>query len=315
MTRKEPQFNDDLSAPISVPESREPRDSAAQTQNQQTSAVRSVSDKPRSNGLLWLFVIVSLCVSFGMAFFGLEEAGRYQAALAKTETQAKELEATIQRLNDVQSQGIGELAQSDAQMRKMVQSVEARLKSDVASDVENIARQVESDTVAISTQLKSLEKNVESATKTSRALQSKLDESVALLSEQINTERTRIDAVSETRQAVMTLSQDLRSLNEAVLALDGRLERVDNGRLVNQQTVKTIQLAVDGINEQLSQLANANNALLGLEVLSEQVDRLTQQANQQQEIIDAVDASRKQLTQRIIDLNERINSAPTPGEQ
>jgi chromosome segregation ATPase len=113
----------------------------------------------------------------------------------------------------------------------------------------------------------------------------------------------------------MTLSQDLRSLNEAVLALDGRLERVDNGRLVNQQTVKTIQLAVDGINEQLSQLANANNALLGLEVLSEQVDRLTQQANQQQEIIDAVDASRKQLTQRIIDLNERINSAPTPGEQ
>ena len=79
-----------------------------------------------------------------MAFFGLEEAGRYQAALTQAESQARELESTIDRLNDTQAQGIGELAQSDAQMRKMVQSVEARLKSDVTRDLDALAKQVKS---------------------------------------------------------------------------------------------------------------------------------------------------------------------------
>ena len=79
-----------------------------------------------------------------MAFFGLEEAGRYQAALSQAESQAEELEATIQRLNQAQTQGIGELAQSDAQMRKMVQSVEARLKSDLGADLTVMAKQVKS---------------------------------------------------------------------------------------------------------------------------------------------------------------------------
>ena len=75
-----------------------------------------------------------------------------------------------------------------------------------------------------------------------------------------------------------------------------------------------IQLALDGINEQLAQLATTNNALIVLDVLSEQVDRLAQQTEQQQQVIDAVDASRKQLTQRIIDLDGRVNLALSPKE-
>ena len=76
--------------------------------------------------------------------------------------------------------------------------------------------------------------------------------------------------------------------------------------------MKDIQLVVEGINEQL---VTANNALIGLEILSEQVDRLTQQAKQQQQVINAVDASRKQLTQRIIDLDGRVNLALSPKKQ
>ena len=303
MTRKEPQFNDDLNAPIAVPELKESVRSDVKPETPRPQR----GEKPKqagTNWLLWMMVVVSLCVSFGMAFFGLEEAGRYQAALTQAESQAKELEATIQRLNESQAQGIGELAQSDAQMRKMVQSVEARLKSDVTKDLD-----------ALSKQVKSLQQRVASSEASSKAVQSKLDESVALLSEQINTERTRVDAVSGTRQAVMALSEELRSLKETMATLDSDLKQVSTGQTVTEQTVKDIQLVVEGINEQLAQLATANNALIGLEVLSEQVDRLTQQAEQQQQVIDAVDASRKQLTQRIIDLDGRVNLALSPKEQ
>jgi predicted nucleic acid-binding Zn-ribbon protein len=332
MTRKEPQFNDDLNTPIAVTDPKELVRPDLKPETQRTPRVQNLN-QTGSNWLLWMFVIVSLFVSFGMAFFGLEEAGRYQAALTQAESQAKELEATIQRLNESQTQGIGELAQSDAQMRKMVQSVEARLKSDVTKDLEALSKQVKSlqqdvknsDASSKSVQLK-LDESVALLSEqintertridaSSKAVQSKLDESVALLSEQINTERTRIDAVSGTRQAVMALSEELRALKEAYTTLNGSLQQVSIGQAATEQTVKDIQLVVEGINEQLAQLETANNALIGLEVLSEQVDRLAQQAKQQQQVIDAVDASRKQLTQRIIDLDGRVNLALSPKEQ
>lgn len=314
MTRKEPQFNDDLNTPIAVADPKELVRPDAKPETLRNPTVQNPKQSG-SNWLLWMFVIVSLFVSFGMAFFGLEEAGRYQAALTQAESQAKELEATIQRLNESQTQGIGELAQSDAQMRKMVQSVEARLKSDVTKDLEALAKQVKSLQQDVKKQVKSLQEDVKKSDASSKAVQSKLDESVALLSEQINTERTRIDAVSGTRQAVMALSEELRALKEAHTTLNGSLQQVSIGQAATEQTVKDIQLVVEGINEQLAQLANANNALIGLEVLSEQVDRLAQQAKQQQQVIDAVDASRKQLTQRIIDLDGRVNLALSPKEQ
>ena len=332
MTRKEPQFNDDLNTPIAVTDPKELVRPDLKPETQRTPRVQNLN-QTGSNWLLWMFVIVSLFVSFGMAFFGLEEAGRYQAALTQAESQAKELEATIQRLNESQTQGIGELAQSDAQMRKMVQSVEARLKSDVTKDLEALSKQVKSlqqdvknsDASSRAVQLK-LDESVALLSEqintertridaSSKAVQSKLDESVVLLSEQINTERTRIDAVSGTRQAVMALSEELRALKEAYTTLNGSLQQVSIGQAATEQTVKDIQLVVEGINEQLAQLETANNALIGLEVLSEQVDRLAQQAKQQQQVIDAVDASRKQLTQRIIDLDGRVNLALSPKEQ
>ena len=314
MTRKEPQFNDDLNTPIAVADPKELVRPDAKPETLRNPTVQNPKQSG-SNWLLWMFVIVSLFVSFGMAFFGLEEAGRYQAALTQAESQAKELEATIQRLNESQTQGIGELAQSDAQMRKMVQSVEARLKSDVTKDLEALSKQLKSLQQDVKKQVKSLQEDVKKSDASSKAVQSKLDESVALLSEQINTERTRIDAVSGTRQAVMALSEELRALKEAHTTLNGSLQQVSIGQAATEQTVKDIQLVVEGINEQLAQLANANNALIGLEVLSEQVDRLAQQAKQQQQVIDAVDASRKQLTQRIIDLDGRVNLALSPKEQ
>ena len=130
MTRKEPQFNDDLNKPIAVAEPTEFVRSDIGSENARR-VTPTPSKRSNSNWLLWLFVVVSVCVSFGMAVFGLEEAGRYQAALTQAETQARELESTIDRLNDAQAQGIGELAQADAQMRKMVQSVEGAYRAGV----------------------------------------------------------------------------------------------------------------------------------------------------------------------------------------
>ena len=82
--------------------------------------------------------------------------------------------------------------------------------------------------------------------------------------------------VAGTRQAVIALSDELRSLQGALSTLDGRLEAANAGQASTDQTVKDIQLALDGINEQLAQLATTSNALIILDVLSEQVDRLAQ---------------------------------------
>ena len=72
MTRKEPKFNDDLTTSVSVGLPKEPaRD---QSKSASHRAVRHENtSKSGSSWLLWLFVLASLCVSFGTAFFGLEE--------------------------------------------------------------------------------------------------------------------------------------------------------------------------------------------------------------------------------------------------
>ena len=320
MTRKEPKFNDDLTTSVSVGLPKEPARDQPKPASHRPARYDSAS-KSGSNWLLWLFVLASLCVSFGTAFFGLEEAGRYQAALTKAETQAKELEATIQRLNKAQTQGIGELAQSDAQMRKMVQSVESRLQSDITSDLSALAKQLDmlkqraAETGAtVKKQAQTIERLFDVSETKSKTLKANLDESVALLSEQINMERTRVDAVTGTRQAIITLNEEVRAVKQLLTGLEAQLKQAETDRAASELNVKDIQLVVEGINEQLAQLASTNNALLGLEVLSEEMDRLSKQVSQQQQIIEAVDASRKQLTQRIIDLDGRVNLALSSKE-
>ena len=321
MTRKEPKFDDDLTTSVSISLPKEP------VRNQPKSGPHPPARSENtantgSNWLLWLFVSTGLCVSFGTAFFGLEEAGRYQAALTRAETQAQKLEATIQRLNKAQTQGIGELAQSDAQMRKMVQSVESRLQSDIMSDLSALAKQLDkikqkdAETDANAKKQAQIFKGLfDASEKKSETLKANLDESIALLSEQINTERTRVDAVTGVRQAMITLNDEVRAAKQLVTDLEIQLNLVDTGQVASELTIKDIQRAVEGINEQLAQLTSTNNALLGLEVLSEEMDRLSQQVSQQQQIIEAVDASRKQLTQRIIDLDGRVNLALSSKER
>jgi len=72
MTRKEPKFIDDLTRVDSTAGDLDsPNDGAIQ--QAAVSSEGSMAVKPNSNSnsnwLLWLFVTVSLCVSFGMAFF------------------------------------------------------------------------------------------------------------------------------------------------------------------------------------------------------------------------------------------------------
>lgn len=320
MTRKEPKFDDNLTTSVSIALPKEPVRDQSKSSSQRSARPENGA-RSGSNWLLWLFVLASLCVSFGTAFFGLEEAGRYQAALTKAEAQAEDLEATIQRLNKAQTQGIGELAQSDAQMRKMVQSVESRLQSDINSDLSALAKQVENlkqqaaktDGNA-SKQALAIERLFDALAAKSKTLKANLDESIALLSEQINMERTRIDAFAGTRQAIISVNEKVSDVKQLSSDLEAQIKQISTDQGAYELSFKDMQLVVEGINEKLAQLASANNALLGLEVLSEEMDRLSQQVSQQQQIIESVDASRQQLTQRIIDLDGRVNLALSSKE-
>ena len=287
MTRKEPQFNDDASAAILTATPSEAR--VSEPPKTGAPVVRSATP-----WLLWFLVVISLALSFGMAFFGLDEAGRYQAALNKAESQAKSLEATIERLNAAQAQGIGELAQSDAQLRQTLVSLEQRIQESVSAQLKPLTdRQVQLD--------RSITANKGSS-----------DERLALLAEQLNTERNRIDALADSASALAALQTASNESRQAIEMIRGQLETLTTAQAELSQAISTLRVGIDGVNAEIQRLSGDSGQSLAVDLVIEQVDRLAQEVSAQGQLLQAVDASRKQLTQRLIDLDERLNQTAQP---
>jgi len=328
MTRKEPKFIDDLTRVDSTAGDLDsPNDGAIQ--QAAVSSERSVAVKSNSNSnwLLWLFVTVSLCVSFGMAFFGLEEAGRYQAALEKAEAQAQQLEETLERLNRLQTQGIGELAQSDAQMRKMVSSVENKIVNEVTEQLALTSKRMEalsSDVAKTKLDFSALQTDLQSVIEN----QDSLKENLSLVQNQMMSERARLDQSNKdvaslyeqlgtidklTGQLITQLSEvnarvDLaqsaasKALDDktAVLATEILSEEVLNNRLKIQDSENRINRQ-DQINQLVSAEAKKlKDRVIALNEMEPQLDEMTR-------LVEELDAGRRQLTQRIIDLDSRWN--------
>lgn len=291
MTRQEPKFGDDLSTQGSEP--------APAPVNQRPAPPPPPPSKSSVPWLLWLFVLVSLAVSFGVALFGLEEAGRYQAALTKAQDQAATLEETIARLNEAQAEGIGELAQSDAQMRQMVTSVESRIQDELSKDLDALRASVKSFEQTAS----QLADQFDASQEANAASINRLQEGLSLVAEQLNQERTRLDTLIETRTAVQTLSEQVRSLREA--GNESQESAAANARELENlaQSLFALQASVSAVEDQIQ---SAGPAVLGVEVLGEQVEQLSTQFEQQDELLQAVDASRQQLTRRIVELDEQV---------
>lgn len=328
MTRKEPKFIDDLTRVDSTAGDLDSPNAGA-VQQAALSSERSMAVKPNtnSNWLLWLFVTVSLCVSFGMAFFGLEEAGRYQAALEKAEAQAKQLEETLKRLNRLQTQGIGELAQSDAQMRKMVSSVENKIVNEVTEQLALISKRMEalsSDVAKTKLDFSALQTDLQSVIEN----QDSLKENLSLAQNQIMSERARLDQSNKdvaslyerlgtidklTGQLITQLSEvnarvdfaqssAAKALEDktAVLATEILSEEVSNNRLKIQDSETRLNR-----QDQINQLASAEakklkDRVIALNEIEPQLDEMTR-------LVEELDAGRRQLTQRIIDLDSRWN--------
>jgi len=328
MTRKEPKFIDDLTrVDLTAGDLDSPNDGAIQ--QAAVSSERSVAVKSNSNSnwLLWLFVTVSLCVSFGMAFFGLEEAGRYQAALEKAEAQAQQLEETLERLNRLQTQGIGELAQSDAQMRKMVSSVENKIVNEVTEQLALTSKRMEalsSDVAKTKLDFSALQTDLQSVIEN----QDSLKENLSLAQNQMMSERARLDQSNKdvaslyeqlgtidklTGQLITQLSEvnarvDLaqsaasKALDDktAVLATEILSEEVLNNRLKIQDSENRLNRQ-DQINQLVSAEAKKlKDRVIALNEMEPQLDEMTR-------LVEELDAGRRQLTQRIIDLDSRWN--------
>jgi chromosome segregation ATPase len=326
MTRKEPQFNDNPDTPVTVPDPRY----TVRSEDEPAISHSINSEKPRqasSNLLLWLFVVVSLCVSFGTAFFGLEEAGHYQAALTKAENQAKALEETIERLNRMQTQGIGELAQSDAQMRQMMSSVQTKLAEDIEKKFSNVSKGFD----ALSADLARTGQANDDMIKKMAKLESNIDgllEVTDSLQGQVSTERLRLDKSAQTIESIR--SQLQRVANETV-QLNERLQsgerKIDDTAKLAEQALddKTATIAVEVLAEEVlgykqlledlrndllkqqdsnlafvSQLEDLRTQVAGVKELEPQISKLSK-------LINELDVGRKQITQRIIDLDARWN--------
>jgi chromosome segregation ATPase len=326
MTRKEPQFNDDPDTPVSVPNPVY----SVRPETEPAIPHPMKSQKPiqaGSNWLLWLFVVVSLCLSFGMAFFGLEEAGYYQAALTKAENQAKTLEETIERLNRLQTQGIGELAQSDAQMRLMMSSVQTKLAEDVEKKFSNVSKRFD----ALSADLARTGQANEDMTKKMANLATNIDgllEVTDSLQGQVSTERSRLDKAAQTIDGIgsqlQLVTNETAQLNERLQSGERKLD--ETAKLAEQALDdKTATIAIEvlaeevlGYKQLLEDLRNdlltqqdSNLALVSqlddLRVQVAGVKELEPQIAKLSKLIGELDVGRKQITQRIIDLDARWN--------
>ena len=328
MTRKEPKFIDDLTRVDStVGDLDSPNDGSFQQAASSSQRSVVVKSNSNSNWLLWMFVTVSLCVSFGMAFFGLEEAGRYQAALEKAEAQAKQLEETLERLNRLQTQGIGELAQSDAQMRKMVSSVENKIVNEVTEQLALTSKRMEalsSDVAKTKLDFSALQTDLQSVIEN----QDSLKENLSLSQNQIMSERARLDQSKKdvaslyeqlgtidklTGQLITQLSEvnarvDLaqsaaaKALEDktAVLATEILSEEVSNNRLKIQDSENRLNR-----QDQINQLVSAEAKKLTDRVIA--LNEIEPQLDGMKRLVEELDAGRRQLTQRIIDLDSRWN--------
>ena len=328
MTRKEPKFIDDLTRVDStVGDLDSPNDGSIQQAASSSQRSVVVKSNSNSNWLLWLFVTVSLCVSFGMAFFGLEEAGRYQAALEKAEAQAKQLEETLERLNRLQTQGIGELAQSDAQMRKMVSSVENKIVNEVTEQLALTSKRMEalsSDVAKTKLDFSALQTDLQSVIEN----QDSLKENLSLAQNQIMSERARLD---QSKKDVASLYEQLGTIDKLTGQLITQLSEV-NARVDLAQSAaakaledKTAVLATEILSEevsnnglkiqdsenrlnrqdQINQLVSAEAKKLTDRVIA--LNEIEPQLDGMKRLVEELDAGRRQLTQRIIDLDSRWN--------
>ncbi|MEG3592696.1 MAG: hypothetical protein VX363_00530 [Pseudomonadota bacterium] len=309
MTRKEPKFNDDPNTPIlaSTPKDFVRPDLEPGAQNPPK------LERPRrtgSNWLLWLFVVVSLCVSFGMAFFGLEEAGRYQAALTRAENQAAVLEETIDKLNRLQTQGIGELAQSDAQMRQMMSSVQTSLAEEVEKKFSNVSKRFEVMSAQLSKNMESLTADVSLVQDQASSDRARLDEASQTIESlggqilQINNETTQLSARLEsgerTLEKTTKLAEQALDDKTALIAVEVLAEEVATYKQLTEDLRRDLQKQQDSSSALISQLED-------LRIQVARVDELAPQFSKLSKLVGELDVGRKQITQRIIDLDVRWN--------
>lgn len=340
MTRKEPRLSDDYQLPTSnaVPTYEAPR---------QTAAPSAPPVIRRTPWLLWLFTLVSLTVSAGIALFALQEGGQYQAELRSAREQAKALSEQLRLVTETQSVATGELALSDQQTRQAVIAAEGRIKQEFGlrlNQADSAVKQLKTDLDTLKGSLRQADTSIKRLQTRNEALQSELNaaktelsalkgtqagleqrlsseigglagaqqlladaqnsltDSVGLVRSELLTERDRISGLVADRKRFDDLE---RGLTESALA-DARLER--EIQLVRQQfdAVTRLERTLERLDQRVAILSEPNPALMTIDVLGEQVDRLGREQRAQQVVIESIEATRKQLTQRLIDLDSRL---------
>ena len=324
MTRKEPQFNDEINPASAISESRETGGSNIDIPLMALGN-ESKSVQTGSQWLLWLFVMVSLVVSFGMAFFGLEEAGRYKAALDNAERQAAKLEETIDRLNQIQIEGIGELAQSDAQMRQMMKNVENKLLKEFSTEIQSASKRSDvfsssmaafnADLTLLGTKIETLQglmKDGLDRSKSQRATeQNRLDGALKELEANARKIQILVKTGEQSAGRISTMTEDLkRAEGVANQALDDKAALLAT-EIISEEIV-ALRVALRDYELQIEKLFEADVLTVGsLESLSEKLKPLpTAQAKLSEvaKTISQFEVGRQQLAQRIVDFEKRWNA-------
>ena len=324
MTRKEPQFNDEMNTTGSISE---PGQTGGSNIDIPLMGLgnESKSAQTGSQWLLWLFVMVSLVVSFGMAFFGLEEAGRYKAALDNAERQAVELEETIDRLNQIQIEGIGELAQSDAQMRQMMKNVENKLLKEFSTEIKSASKRSDvfsssmaafnADLTLLGAKIETLEgltKDGLDRSQNQRASeQNRLDGALKDLKANASKIQILVKTGEKSAGRISTMTEDLKRAEDiANQALEDKNALLAT-EIISEEIV-ALKTDLRDYRLQIEKLVQADIQTVGsLESLSEKLKPLpTAQAKLSEvaKTISQFEVGRQQLAKRIVDFEKRWNA-------
>ena len=144
-----------------------------------------------------------------------------------------------------------------------------------------------------------------------KLVSSRTEEVSSLFAEQLSIERSRIDALVQAEE----VGKQINRLFEAVGHLEQRNKEFENAGDGINKTLKVMQDEIKGLEQVYKELASDASTSLSVELVSEQLERVAQQVDEQGQILKAVDASRRQVAQRMIDLSRRLNAALQPKDK
>jgi len=133
----------------------------------------------------------------------------------------------------------------------------------------------------------------------------------------------KVAGMTETSDELVSRIESLRADLEALPDIDERFAEAESARSALAENLETQmnrfeqdrRLALEEVTARIDGLDSDVDELAASDELSGEVDAIREQVNELQSVVDSIDSARSQLTQRFVQLKNRVDSLSANGEQ